>query len=213
MSCYSLIYEPQTAMTARLRRGEISPIDESTDLAMFDHVYAKLRSHGFVRYETSNYALANTQANSPVPRTCDHNLIYWQGGNWLGFGAAAGSHIAGKTDQTAAWQWKNAPAIARYIDSLERGESPITELESLDRTKWCAQLAIFWLRLTEGLPYTEFAAHCGIDAKPILEQVLRPFRDQGLAELSPETARITEKGVAVSDHILKRVLAAFEQSR
>src|SRR5438552_2978061 len=43
MSCYSLTYEPNTAMTARLNRGDFARIDEETELAMFEHVFQKLR--------------------------------------------------------------------------------------------------------------------------------------------------------------------------
>src|SRR5262249_47191107 len=55
MSCYSLIYEPNTAMTSRMKRGEFTPIDEELELQMFEHVYQRLRGAGFTRYEVSNY--------------------------------------------------------------------------------------------------------------------------------------------------------------
>jgi len=80
LSCYSLIYEPQTAMTTRLRQGAFQKIDEENELAMFEHVYRRLRAAGFTRYETSNYARS-------LP--CRHNLIYWKAGNWLGLGPTA----------------------------------------------------------------------------------------------------------------------------
>jgi len=207
MSCYSLTYEPNTAMTARLRAGDFDQIDEDTELALFEDVYGRLHAAGFTRYETSNYART---------RACLHNLAYWKAGNWLGWGPSAGSHFAvsGANDVTAAWQWKNAGSLAHYLDAFSGAGAPrlpLVQMEALARNKWSAAAAVFWLRLNEGLNFAEFSARTGVDARPTLERVLAPFAQQGFAELLPDKARITEKGVAVSNHILSRVLAALEK--
>lgn len=201
LSCYSLIYEPNTAMTARLNRGEFQRLDEETELAMFDHVYCRMRDAGFGRYEISNYA-----RTAP----CHHNLVYWKARNWLGLGPSAGSHFApGKGSH--AFQWKNAGSLAHYLEGLEAGSHvPLTQFEALPRSKWAAAAAVFWLRLAEGLDYQEFKQSTGMDARGGLESVLAPFAAEGFAELTASRARLTDKGVAVSDHILKRVLAALE---
>ncbi|HVT79128.1 MAG TPA: radical SAM family heme chaperone HemW [Phycisphaerae bacterium] len=204
MSCYSLIYEPNTTMTARMKQGEFERLDEETELSMFEHVYHRLRAAGFSRYEVSNYA-----QDSP----CHHNLAYWKARNWLGLGPSAGSHFA-PIDGTHAYQWKNAGSLAHYLEGLGEGAAavPMTQFESLPRAKWAAAAAVFWLRLAEGLEYKEFAARTGVNPAAALEGVLAPFAAQGFAELTRERARLTESGVAVSDHILKRVLAAMEQN-
>jgi oxygen-independent coproporphyrinogen III oxidase len=205
MSCYSLTYEPNTAMNARLNRGEFTKIDEETELAMFDFVYRRLGDAGFTRYEISNYA-----RTAP----CLHNLCYWKAGNWLGWGPSAGSHIAvpHAVHDRVAWQWKNVGSLNHYLEALsgERPQLPLTGLESLSRKKWSAAAAVFWLRLNEGLSYPEFQSRTAIDPKPILQRVLAPFADLELATLDDDSARITDRGVAVSNHILSRVLAAFE---
>ena len=112
-----------------------------------------------------------------------------------------------------AWQWKNAGSLAHYLEALPPGAMrlPITQMEALALQKWAAGAAVFWLRLNEGLNYRAFAARTGMDAEPALRRVLQPYVELGFAELTPDAARITERGVAVSDHILKRVLAAMEQ--
>ena len=80
MSCYSLIYETNTPMTARMHRGEFQKIDEELELQLFEHVYRRLRDAGYERYETSNYARA-----ADAPLDCRHNLVYWKAGNWQGW--------------------------------------------------------------------------------------------------------------------------------
>lgn len=206
MSCYSLIYEPQTAMTARLARGEFGRIDEETELAMFEHVYRRLRGSGFVRYETSNYARPG--------RECRHNLAYWKAANWLGWGPSAGSHLAlpESSGYGVAWQWKNAGSLAHYLSTLDCPEPrvPVSGLEGLSRKAWAGAAAVFWLRLAEGLSFSEFQGRTGVDARPVLERVLGAYVESGHAEILDDAARITESGVAVSNHILSRVLAAFQ---
>jgi len=212
MSCYSLIYEPTTAMTARMQKGDFQKIDEDLELEMFDHVYQRLAAAGFTRYETSNYARDG--------RMCQHNLAYWKAHNWLGLGPSAGNHVALTPQDTtdlspqspAAWQWKNTASLTHYLNALcdDATQLPITQMESLPRQKWAASAAIFWLRLHEGLIYSDFQNRTGINPQSTLEKTLAPFAAQGFVELLPDSARITQPGVAVSDHILKRVLSALE---
>ncbi len=78
LSCYSLTYEPGTAMTARLMRGEFSPCDEGLEVEMHEATLETLRGHGFERYEVSNYARPGAE--------CRHNMAYWRQEEWLAAG-------------------------------------------------------------------------------------------------------------------------------
>ncbi|MGN6369941.1 MAG: radical SAM family heme chaperone HemW [Phycisphaerae bacterium] len=198
MSCYSLTYEPNTAMTARMKRGEFAPIDENLELAMFEHVYHRMRAAGFDRYEVSNYALPGFE--------CRHNIHYWKGGNWLAWGPSAAGHLSG-------WRWKNVGSLAHYLDALLPPAAPavlpMTQLEHLSPMHWAGEVATFWLRLSAGLDYAEFRARTGVDARPVLERALKKFADMGFVELTPHRALLVEKAVPVSNAILRDVLAAF----
>ena len=46
VSCYALTYEPNTAMTARLSRGEFEPADEGLEVEMFELTGETLRPRG-----------------------------------------------------------------------------------------------------------------------------------------------------------------------
>ena len=199
MSCYSLIYEPNTAMTARMKTGEFTPIDEELELQMFEHVYRRMRDAGFVRYEVSNYARPG--------RECRHNIHYWKGSQWMAWGPSAAGHLGG-------WRWKNAASLAHYLEALVPGGGakavlPLTQMEHLSPRAWAAEVAVFWLRLTEGLSYAEFLDTTGVDARPVMQRVLKTYAEMGFVELSTERARLTEKAVAVSNRILADVLAGF----
>jgi oxygen-independent coproporphyrinogen-3 oxidase len=228
MSCYSLTYEPTTAMTARLKRGEFQPLDEEVELQMFNHVYARLRDAGFLRYEISNYARIGENG----PQICEHNLAYWKARNWMAIGPSAGAHMALPSsasppsaaeppsvsplaDRPVAWQWKNIGNLAHYLEALQSPDPrrtllPITQLEALTPRQWSGAAAVFWLRLAEGLHYQEFQQRTGIDPRPPLRRALARYQALDLAECASDRARILEKGVPVSNRMLADVLQAFE---
>ena len=59
-----------------------------------------LEGRGFIHYEISNFCLPG--------RECRHNLNYWRGGEYLGLGPAAASHLGGR-------RWKNRADLPAYL--------------------------------------------------------------------------------------------------
>jgi oxygen-independent coproporphyrinogen-3 oxidase len=199
MSCYSLTYEPNTAMTARMQKGEFTPIDEDLELTLFNHVYQTMRNAGFTRYEVSNYARPKKE--------CQHNIHYWKAANWLALGPAAAAHLTGH-------RWKNIPSLNHYTNALvtraSRPHLPLTQYEHLPPRQWAAETVLFWLRLAEGLNYAEFQNRTQVDAKPLLEKALKKYADLAYVELTPTHAKLTEKAIPVSNKILAEILPAFD---
>lgn len=197
ISCYSLVYEPNTPMTARLTSGQITPMDENLELEMFDMVRDTLAAAGLNRYEVSNFARPGFE--------CRHNLNYWRGQNYLAWGPAAAGHHSG-------YRWKNVPSLMRYADALLGRPSrlPITQMERLVGAARWGERAMLALRLTEGLNLQAFSHKTGLDAAKILAGVLKKYEGLGLLEITDSCLRLTSRAVAVSDTIMGDVLAAFE---
>jgi len=196
LSAYSLIYEPNTPMTARMHAGEFAPLDESTELAIFQHTYDTLRAAGYGRYEVSNYSLPG--------RECQHNLHYWKGANFLAFGPAAAAGYDG-------YRWKNIASISHYLGALA-GPAPVvpaTQMEHLPPVRRAGELAMLLLRLTEGLNYSEFETLTTVDPLPRLAPILRKYAGLEFLQETAGGIHITDAGVPVSDHILADILAAF----
>jgi len=199
LSCYSLIYEPNTAMTARFNRGEFALLDEELELAIFQHTYDKLRNAGYGRYETSNYARPG--------RECRHNLHYWKGADFLAWGPAAAAGYHGH-------RWKNVQSLAHYLTALlgTSGQSvcPITQMEHLPPRARAAELTMLWLRLTEGLNFAEFERVTGIDARPLAQRLADQHAGLDLVEVTPDCLRITDRGVPVSDALIRAFHGLFD---
>ncbi|MEO6434351.1 MAG: radical SAM family heme chaperone HemW [Tepidisphaeraceae bacterium] len=104
LSCYGLTYEPYTPIAVRRRMGQFEQIEESIELEMLRHTRRHLAALGLAPYEISNYAREG--------EACRHNLVYWTGGNYLGLGPSAASHVQG-------WRWRNRPHLGEWERAVE----------------------------------------------------------------------------------------------
>ncbi|MCA9304175.1 MAG: radical SAM family heme chaperone HemW [Phycisphaerales bacterium] len=143
LSAYGLTYEPNTAMTARLRRGEFAPAPEDPEVAMYRHGLSVLRERGFDRYEVSNHSKPGSE--------CRHNLAYWRGDPWLAVGPSASGHMNG-------WRWKNTPRLDDYLQQSDDGFAPVCDLEPPDARRSLMDRLMTGIRLREGLDASEMLA-------------------------------------------------------
>lgn len=118
LSAYSLIIEDGTKMAAQIRRGQL-PMPSDDDAAdKYELADELLSSAGYQWYEVSNFS------TGPDTR-CRHNLAYWRGADWWGFGPGAHSHLGG----VRMWNAKHPRA---WADRLNAGHSPVIGREILD---------------------------------------------------------------------------------
>jgi oxygen-independent coproporphyrinogen-3 oxidase len=158
VSAYALTYEPNTAMTRRLERGEFFATDEDLEASMYETVVERFREIGFERYEVSNFARRGAE--------CDHNLGYWRNEEWLAAGPSASGHSAGH-------RWKNVPRLGDWMASVRRsgGYSQIVGHEPPDAARALAERLMMGLRL-----------RCGVDAGAITAEAGRLGRGAALTE-------------------------------
>ena len=77
-----------------------------------------------------------------------HNLAYWSGADWWGFGPGAHSHIGG----VRFWNVKHPAA---YAQRLAAGQSPGAGRESPDAAARTLERVLLRTRIREGLPVEE----------------------------------------------------------
>lgn len=189
LSCYNLTYEPRTAMTARLARGEIRAADEDLEVEMYELTLRTLREHGLERYEVSNYARPGAEAR--------HNLAYWRQEPWLAAGPSASAHVGGH-------RWKNVPRLDDYLDIDEDGFAPIVDHEAPDAKRAMAERIMTGLRLAEGLEAEAILATAA-DLHPTLPARLARATErkigEGLMACSSGRWRLTDAGFLLADGI------------
>ncbi len=138
VSAYALIVEEGTRLAAKVRRGEIAAPDDDAMADRYLIADELLGAAGFAWYELSNWATSEQSH-------CRHNLLYWTGGDWWGFGPGAHSHVGGV-------RWWNVRHPAAYAQRLAAGQSPAAARERLTAAMRRMEEIMLRTRLAEGLP-------------------------------------------------------------
>lgn len=184
ISAYSLIVEPGTKMGAQVRRGEL-PMPDEDDLAdKYEWADAAFSSAGLHWYEVSNWSRSDDTR-------CAHNMSYWLGDDWWGFGPGAHSHIGG----VRFWNAKHPRA---WADRLGQGQSPAIGREVLDSSTREIERIMLLARVREGLRLDTLpdAAH------PLLER----FERMGYLRPDPEYFNPTLTGRLMVDYMVRELV-------
>lgn len=189
LSCYALTYEPNTAMTARLNRGDFAAADEDAEADMLELTLSTLRSAGYDRYEVSNYAKPGDE--------CRHNLAYWRQRQWLAAGPSASGHLAG-------WRWKNVPRLDSYLgDPPGASLPPAIDVEAPDAARALAERVMTGLRLREGIDAS--------DLPDELHTLAGRKRDSGHLVIDGDRWRLTDAGMMLADGIASEFMALIPE--
>lgn len=137
LSAYALIIEDGTKLARQIRRGEVPTPDDDVQADMYEFADATLAAAGFDWYEVSNWSRGGAQRSR-------HNLSYWRGQDWWGYGPGAHSHIAGL-------RWWNVKHPAAYAQRLALGESPAAGREYLDDEVRGIERLLLESRIREGV--------------------------------------------------------------
>ena len=203
LSCYSLTYEPNTAMTKRLGRGEFQPAPEELEEEMFRHTVAILRAAGMDRYEVSNFARPGHESR--------HNIAYWIQEQWLGAGPSASSHVlGGATLGEGSWRYKNVPRLGDYLAS--KGHSPVVDLEPPDPSRLLRERIMMGLRLEHGLeiqPILRDLEQVDPKSRVKLERAARSVESLGHITLGETRWTLTDAGFLFCDGIAAQLMGTI----
>jgi len=198
LSCYALTYEPNTAMSVRLARGEFEPCDEDLEADMYELSVARCARAGLARYEVSNFAAPG--------RECAHNQAYWRQDSWLAAGPSASGHL--RSPEGGSWRWKNVPRLDDYLRLDESGHPPAIDAEAPEPRRLLAEQIMTGLRLREGI---DLAALCeGLPADELPDALRRAAEGQiARGDLADRAGRLclTDSGFLVADRLTREFLA------
>ncbi len=186
LSCYSLMYEPNTALTQKMALGRISRVDEHLEAEMYGYAIDCLDAAGFEHYEVSAWALPGHR--------CQHNLNYWTNGNWWPLGPSAAGHVGGI-------RWRN---VARLSDYLAHAPWPrIDQVEQLATSDRIGEELMLRLRLRDGIHRRQLYALLDDDLhEPARRASIESQIAAGNLEWKNEALRLTRVGLFVADDVL-----------
>ncbi|MBX9247041.1 coproporphyrinogen III oxidase [Actinotalea ferrariae] len=195
VSAYALTVEEGTKMAAQVRRGVLPRPDPDDQAAKYELADDVLTAAGLGWYEISNWARTPDDA-------CRHNVGYWRGDDWWGFGPGAHSHLGGAADGPRSVRWWNVKHPRAYADRLAAGATPAAGRELLGPDEVQLERVLLGVRIRDGLPLDHVDA-AGRHA--VAGLVADGLLDGGAAVRG--TALLTRRGRLLADAVVRALTA------
>lgn len=214
--------------SASIHSGDPVLPDEDTERLMYYRTNELLQEKGYERYEISNFAKEGYE--------CRHNLTYWTGIDYIGFGIGSASYFQG-------YRYKNTVDIQKYKEkmmciTLENARTALqsekvfscpSPLES-DEGSYCDSLftpeKFLWyeeiqqlsmeekmeefmflgLRLKNGIRERDFYLQFGRTVWEVYPEVLERLSKEGVLIQKDYRIYLSEKGTDVANYAMAQFL-------
>ncbi len=189
VSAYSLSIEEGTPFYERYAstKGRLLLPKEKEERDMYHMTKEILEEAGYHRYEISNYAKKG--------RECRHNMIYWTGGEYVGFGLGAYSYLGGRrfgNPRNKQEYWESARSAYQNY----KATPPQTEKATME------EFMFLGLRMMRGVSTREFEEKFHVPFQEVYGEPVRKMLAQGFLEEDGSWIRFTDKGIDVSNRLL-----------
>ena len=187
LSAYSLIVEPGTKLARQINSGELTEPDEDLQADKYELADKLLAEAGYSWYEISNWSKTEDLKSN-------HNLAYWSGQDWWGYGPGAHSHLG-------SVRWWNHKHPLSYANLLEKKISPAAGRERLDLETAALERILLESRTSAGMSIEQIKK-----LQPGSELAISQLIADGLIEGSQAIAGkllLTLKGRLLADAVVR----------
>lgn len=191
ISFYSLKLEEGTPMYKMEEKGLIHMVDDEDERGMYYAGRDVMENKGFLQYEISNF--------SKIGYECKHNIKYWTGGDYIGFGPFAHSCFNDK-------RYNNLSDIKLYCDNINNPHIYRQLNEVLTRDSKIFEYIMLRLRMNKGINFEDFKNQFNEDFKVKYGGQLNKLEDYGLIILDDTSIRLSKKGMDVSNFVFEEFL-------
>jgi oxygen-independent coproporphyrinogen III oxidase len=185
LSAYALTVEPRTPLSNLIEKGKVKPVDEKQASEQFEILMQFMHKHNYLHYEISNFCLPGHFAR--------HNLSYWKGTTYLGFGPSAHSFNG------SARQW-NVSSVNEYLAAIKNDVIP-AEHEELSLTNRYNEYVMTGLRTMWGCDTGEISNQFGLEYERYFIEQSMKWIDQSFMERSGNQFILTNQGKLLADGI------------
>ncbi len=195
ISCYGLKVEEGTPL--HKHRDQILLPDDDLQADMYLATVEILRSKGYRQYEISNFSKRGRESR--------HNMKYWTGGEYLGFGPDASSDFSGK-------RFAIVRDLEGYIDGIQSGGQVLEYSQTVPPRERAGEYLMTYLRTVHGINKEEYESKYLLPFGPI-EKKLMQYRQLGHA-LRGEGGRwhLTPEGFLLSNSIISDLMLIQERT-
>ena len=191
VSAYALTVEEGTPLATLVATGKVPDVDQDLQADRYELAQERLAAAGYLRYEVSNWARPG--------RASRHNVLYWSGGDYLGFGAGAHGHLSGR-------RWWSLRLPRDYMAAVGAGTSTVEGSEELQPDVRAGEALVLGLRLASGVDIAGFASRFGPGALGSRAARIARLERDGLVVASGGRIRLSDRGTAVANEVAARLL-------
>ena len=194
ISCYGLKVEEGTPLYEY--KDYCNLADDDTQADMYLRAVEILKDRGYRQYEISNFC-----RKGAVSR---HNLKYWTGNEYLGFGPDASSDFAGR-------RFKILRDLHGYIAGIHHGGQVVEDVQLISDRDRAGEYLMMRLRTATGIDPAEYEKRFLFPFAP-LEKALLRCKETGLAQKTFDGRwHLTPQGFLVSNSIISDLLLIQDQ--
>ena len=194
LSCYGLKLEQGTPLYAR--RDQETMADDDTQADMYLWMVERLAHAGYAQYEISNFARPGRESR--------HNLKYWLGKEYMGFGPSAHSYFGGR-------RYSFVRDLEVYVKGILYNGKIIDESSLVNRKERGKEYLMLRMRTIWGVEESEYRRAFYLNFTP-LEERFREYRDYGWAECTDGRWHFTPSGFLLSNPLIGDLLAIQEET-
>jgi len=151
-----------------------------------------LAKAGYVHYEISNWALPGFE--------CRHNLKYWTGVPYRGFGVSAHSYSSGPK------RFWNTASLIEYAEMLDAGRLPIDGEEQLTREMRLEEAFLIGLRRMCGFDIWRVAEELGFTYPQSWFDRIGELEDAGWIQFDGKFLKLTSSGWLLANGVTEELL-------
>ena len=208
LSLYQLTIEPGTVFYTRQRNGETLHLDDDHAADLFELTQHMTAAAGLPSYEISNHGKPTAQ--------CQHNINYWQAGDWIGIGPGAHGRYT-----IAANNYKNLQRVgtttrrspAGWLQSVQKTGHGIDTYTHDGADAFATEMIMMGLRLTTGVSVQKIESICGPRDKWLDNAAVTQAIEDGWLDGKQHNAsgiatdlRATDAGRLRLNHIIAMIL-------
>ena len=190
ISTYSLILERGTILNKMVLDGKVNMQDDDYDADLYETTINFLLSNGFYQYEVSNFTKPGFE--------CNHNNAYWRYRDYLGLGTSAHSFFNGK-------RWWNYTSLKKYISEINLNNHAMMNSETVSINQMHDEYVMLALR-SSGLDLTDYGKRFSDDWIKKNNSYFELLKNEKHLTIDGNWIKLTPKGYAVCDEILKNIL-------
>ena len=193
ISIYGLQVEPSTLLHRQVMDHSVILPSEDICEQMYDYLVEGLEKQMFDRYEIASFGKDGAFSR--------HNIKYWHGADYIGFGAGAHSFVGNR-------RFQNTPYVVPYIHKIEMGESPCIEEEIIMSPRDYEDFCFLALRTEWGLVPSLFESRFNLDFHNIYGSVVTDLIRKQLLVYEDDAYRLTKEGAKHGNYVFSQFLTS-----